>query len=96
MMFDQPPSLPIRAAIASFLGGLFGIGLILATHTAQAQTAEPVIEKRTESGREIAGERLRTKVAPAPSFMLESATDTDTEESLSRMVTVTRSGLRTL
>lgn len=41
MMFDQPPSLPIRAAIASFLGGLFGIGLILATHTAQAQTTEP-------------------------------------------------------
>ena len=36
-MFDEPPSLPMRAAIASLLGGLFGIGLILATHTAQAQ-----------------------------------------------------------
>jgi len=37
-MFDQPPSLPMRAAIASLLGGLFGVALILATHTAQAQT----------------------------------------------------------
>ena len=41
-MFDEPPSLPMRAAIASLLGGLFGIGLILATHTAQAQAVEPV------------------------------------------------------
>jgi len=40
-MFDQPPSLPMRAAIASALGGLFGIALILATHGAQAQTSEP-------------------------------------------------------
>lgn len=39
-MFDQPPSLPMRAAIASLLGGLFGVALILATHTAQAQAPE--------------------------------------------------------
>lgn len=39
-MFDQPPSMAMRAAIASFLGSLFGIGLILATHSAQAQTME--------------------------------------------------------
>lgn len=38
-MLDQPPSLPLRAAIASLLGGLFGVALILATHSAQAQTA---------------------------------------------------------
>ena len=37
-MFDEPPSLPMRAAIASLLGGLFGIALILSTHSAQAQT----------------------------------------------------------
>jgi len=37
-MFDQPPSLPMRAAIASLLGGLFGVTLILITHPAQAQT----------------------------------------------------------
>ena len=37
-MFDQPPSLPMRAAIASLLGGLFGVALILVTHSAQAQT----------------------------------------------------------
>lgn len=39
-MFDQPVSLPMRAAIASLLGSLFGIALILATHPAQAQTHE--------------------------------------------------------
>lgn len=43
-MPDQPPSLPLRAAIASLLGGLFGIALILATHTAQAQTAPVMLE----------------------------------------------------
>jgi len=37
-MFDPPPSLPLRAAVASLLGGLFGVALILFTHTAQAQT----------------------------------------------------------
>ncbi len=37
-MFDQPVSLPMRAAIASLLGSLFGIALILATHPSQAQT----------------------------------------------------------
>lgn len=36
-MFDPTPSLPLRAAIASLLGGLFGVALILATHNAQAQ-----------------------------------------------------------
>ena len=38
-MFDQTPSLPLplRAAVASLLGGLFGVALILATHSAQAQ-----------------------------------------------------------
>jgi hypothetical protein len=40
-MFDEPASLPMRAAIASLLGGLFGIALILTTHSAQAQTAAP-------------------------------------------------------
>lgn len=40
-MFDQPPSLPMRAAIASLLGGLFGVALILFTHGAQAQTQTP-------------------------------------------------------
>ena len=39
-MFDQPLSLAMRAALASLLGGLFGIGLILVTHGAQAQTPE--------------------------------------------------------
>ena len=39
-MFDQPPSLPMRAAIASFLGGLFGIAMILVSHGAHAQTPE--------------------------------------------------------
>ena len=43
-MLDQPPSLPLRAAIASLLGGLFGVALILFTHTAQAQTAAVAIE----------------------------------------------------
>lgn len=39
-MFDQPPSLPMRAAIASLLGSCFGIAMILATHSAQAQEAQ--------------------------------------------------------
>ena len=81
MMFDQPPSLPIRAAIASFLGGLFGIGLILATHTAQAQTAEPVIETSSaaavvssavaETGaviRRLGDATLRTLRGPEPAI----------------------------
>jgi hypothetical protein len=48
-MFDQPPSLPMRAAIASLLGGLFGVALILATHTAQAeaQTQTQTLESAT-------------------------------------------------
>ena len=36
-MFDEPVSLPMRAAIASLLGSLFGIALILSTQSAQAQ-----------------------------------------------------------
>ena len=43
-MFDQPPSLPMRAAIASLLGGLFGVALILATHTAQAEAQTQTLE----------------------------------------------------
>ena len=39
-MFDEPTSLPMRAAIASLLGGLFGVTLILVTNSAQAQTQE--------------------------------------------------------
>lgn len=39
-MFDEPTSLPMRAAIASLLGGLFGVALILVTNTAQAQAQE--------------------------------------------------------
>ena len=39
-MFDEPLSLPMRAAMASLLGGLFGIGMILYTHSAHAQSAE--------------------------------------------------------
>lgn len=37
-MFDPPSSLPMRAAIASVLGGLFGVALILFSHGAAAQT----------------------------------------------------------
>ena len=40
-MFEEPGSLPVRAAMASFLGGLFGIAMILYTHVAQAQEAPP-------------------------------------------------------
>lgn len=37
-MFDEPTSMPMHAAIASALGGCFGIALILLTHSASAQT----------------------------------------------------------
>ena len=42
-MFDEPPSLPMRAAIASLLGSLFGVAMILFTEGVHAQTqaAEP-------------------------------------------------------
>lgn len=40
-MIDEPGSLPMRAALASFLGGLFGLAMILATHSAQAQDGAP-------------------------------------------------------
>jgi len=47
-MFDEPPFLPMRAAVASLLGGLFGVGLILATHTtAQAQGEPPAVTLRS-------------------------------------------------
>ena len=39
-MFDQPPSLPMRAAIASFLGSLFGVALIVFSHSATAQAPD--------------------------------------------------------
>ncbi len=35
-MSEEPGSLPMRAAMASFLGGLFGIAMILYTHVAHA------------------------------------------------------------
>jgi len=46
-MFDEPASLPMRAAIASLLGSLFGIALILVTNNANAQTAVPTVESPT-------------------------------------------------
>ncbi len=48
-MFDQPPSLPMRAVIASFLGGLFGVALILFNHSANAQTPEIAASTQTTS-----------------------------------------------
>jgi hypothetical protein len=41
-MFDEPPSLPMRAAIASLLGSCFGVAMILFTHGAQAQALAAV------------------------------------------------------
>lgn len=49
-MFDQPVSLPMRAAIASLLGSLFGIALILATHPSQAQTHEGATAASASAG----------------------------------------------
>ncbi len=46
-MFDEPVSLPMRAAIASLLGSLFGIALILSTQSAKAQTIATVPEAPT-------------------------------------------------
>ena len=55
-MFDEPPSLPMHAAVASLLGGLFSIGLIVATHaTAQAQSEQPSVTLRSLRGVEPAG-----------------------------------------
>jgi hypothetical protein len=39
-MFDQPPSLAMRAALASLLGSLFGIGLIVFSNSANAQATD--------------------------------------------------------
>jgi len=36
-MFNPSTSLPMRAAVASLLGSLFGVAMILTTQTAQAQ-----------------------------------------------------------
>ena len=46
-MFDQPTSLPMRAAVASFLGSLFGVALILFSHTASAQTPDTELAPST-------------------------------------------------
>lgn len=46
-MFDEPVSLPMRAAIASLLGSLFGIALILSTQSAQAQSIATAPEAPT-------------------------------------------------
>jgi hypothetical protein len=43
-MFDQPPSLTMRAAIASLLGSCFAIAMIVFTHGAQAQAAATVAD----------------------------------------------------
>ena len=79
-MFDEPPSLPMRAAIASLLGGLFGIALILSTHSAQAQaqTATVTAESRTsvaaiDRGLERLGEAaLQALRAAEPLYGLSS------------------------
>ena len=39
-MFSQPLSMAMRAALASLLGSLFGIGLIVLSNQAQAQPEE--------------------------------------------------------
>ncbi len=72
-MFDQPPSLPLRAAMASLLGSLFGIGLILATHSANAQTsavtASAAATPAAETGaafRRLGDAALRSLRSPEP------------------------------
>ena len=61
-MFDEPPSLPMRAAIASLLGGLFGIALILSTHSAQAQ-AQAQAQTQTQTQTATVTAESRTSVA---------------------------------
>jgi hypothetical protein len=63
-MFDQPPSLPVRAAIASLLGGLFGVALILATHSAQAQAPESATAGQAGPAAEV-GTALERLTGPA-------------------------------
>ena len=53
-MFNQPLSLAMRAALASLLGGLFGIGMILITHSAQAQTPEAPAPAATNTAATVA------------------------------------------
>jgi len=73
-MFDEPASLPMRAAIASLLGGLFGIALILTTHSAQAQTTvatapAPAAFSNIDSGIKRLGEAaLQTLRATEPLY----------------------------
>ena len=73
-MFDEPASLPMRAAIASLLGGLFGIALILTSHSAQAQTAAatapaPAALSTLDSGIKRLGEAaLQTLRASEPLY----------------------------
>jgi hypothetical protein len=62
-LFDQPVSLPIRAAIASLLGSLFGIALIVATHPAQAQTADSAAAASASQGAPAEASITRTAEA---------------------------------
>ena len=57
-MFDEPLSVPMRAAIASLLGGCFGIALILFTHGAGAQTP-PAAGEAASTVVETTGSGLR-------------------------------------
>jgi hypothetical protein len=63
-MFDEPPSLPMRAAVASLLGGLFGIGLILSTHGVQAQA--PAGGVATEARAEDPSTALIRRIGDGP------------------------------
>lgn len=75
-MFDEPVSLPMRAAIASLLGSLFGIALILSTQSAQAQSTTTVPEApaaalRLDSGLKRLGDAaLHALRAVEPTYAL--------------------------
>jgi hypothetical protein len=76
-MFNEPTSMPIRAAIASLLGGLFGVTLILVTNSAQAQeaTAAPAQTVATDAAaviRRIGDATLRTLSQTEPAFGLST------------------------
>jgi hypothetical protein len=72
-LFDQPVSLPIRAAIASLLGSLFGIALIVATHPAQAQTADSAAAASASQG--APAEASITRIADAALRSLRSVAE---------------------
>jgi hypothetical protein len=72
-LFDQPVSLPIRAAIASLLGSLFGIALIVATHPAQAQTQQPAAA--ASANESVPSETTITHIADAALRSLRSVTE---------------------